>query len=69
VEERMEKLWVVECQYDRKWGICNFTTYQFAFTNYYNAHRVKREIQKHLHEVGSKLWTKKRFRVREYIQK
>ena len=66
----MKRLWVVECQhYDGSWDICDFTDFAFAFTNYYNAHKVKREIQIYLHREGSNSWTKKRFRVREYMRK
>ena len=66
----MKRLWVVECQFkDGQWGICDFVDFAFTFTNFYDAHTVKESIQKHLHGVDSKIWTKKRFRVREYIGK
>ena len=64
----MKRLWVVECRFkDGKWDICDLTNYKFAFLDFYDTHKEKREIQRYFYEVGSKHWTKKRFRVREYI--
>ncbi len=64
----MKRLWVVECQFNNgQWDICKLTPYRFTFTDYYNAHRVKRKIHKYLYIVAPKIWAKKRFRVREYI--
>ena len=63
----MTRLWVVECQFnDGQWDICDFGSYPFAFTNFYEGHRIKKLIQKHLKKEGTNYWKKKRFRVREY---
>ena len=64
----MSKLWVIECQFDDgQWAICDFAEKQFAYTNYDNAHRIKREMQEFLFRTGSDHWTKNRLRVVEYI--
>jgi len=64
----MNRLWVIECQFsDGEWVICDFAGKQFAYTNYYEAHKMKREIQPFLFRTGSDHWTKNKFRVVEYI--
>jgi len=66
----MKRLWVIECQFgDDEWANCDFAQKQFAYTNYYDAHKIKREIQRFLFRTGSDCWTKNRFRVVEYIRR
>ncbi len=65
-----KRLWIVICQFrDGTWEICDFAPSQFAFTDYYSAHRTKRDIQKYLQNHGSKSWYKKRFKVVEFDEK
>lgn len=60
-------LYVVECQFDDGvWDICYFTDYRYASINFYQAHKLKRQIQKYLKEHGSKTWYKRCFRVVKY---
>ena len=66
----MSRLWVIECQFiSGGWDICDFARKQFAYTNYYDAHRIKKEIQGFLFRTGSDHWIKNKFRVVEYIRK
>lgn len=66
----MKRLWVVECQFDDgSWDICDFTEQRYSSTRFYFAHLLKRNIWVFLTRDDSKLWTKKRFRVREWIRK
>jgi len=62
------RCWVVECRFRNSydWGICDFTGVSPMSTNYYEAHDLKRRIQKYLQGFGSKEWYKNRFRVVEY---
>ena len=63
----MRRLWIIEVQFSSgELDICNFTEKPFAYTNFYMAHRMKREIQEFLYRTGSEHWTKKTIRVREY---
>lgn len=65
----MERLWVIECQFGiGQWEICDFAEKQFAYTNYYDAHKIKREIQAFLFRNGSEHWTKNKFKVVEYVE-
>jgi len=64
----MTRLWIVEAMFqDGTWEICWFGTKQFASTNFYNAHKIKRKQYERLRSVGP--WKKKNFRVREYLRK
>jgi len=66
----MNRLWVIECKFSSGgWTICDFAEKQFAYTNYYDAHRIKKEIQGFLFRTGSNHWTKNKFRVVEYTPK
>ncbi len=66
----MQRLWVVEYQFeDGSWDICDFTEQKYSSTRFYSAHLIKRNLWVVLTRYDSKSWTKKRFRVREYIQK
>lgn len=69
----MDRLWVIEAKFrDGVWGICDFASGSgegFAFTNFYDAHKAKRNKQKYLQEHGSKTWYKKCFRVVEYVSR
>ena len=66
----MTRLWVIECRFpDWIWEICNFTDWPYAYTNFYKAHSVKREMQQWLQTHGSRVWFKNRFRVREWRPK
>lgn len=63
----METLYVVEANFqDGTWGICSFANKEYCSTNYFTAHRLKRDLQKYLKEYGNKKWYKKRFRVIKY---
>ncbi|MGI9569504.1 MAG: hypothetical protein ACR2PH_07165 [Desulfobulbia bacterium] len=63
----MDRLWVVEARFKcGTWGICNFGLGEFASTNFYKAHEIKRKEQEYLQTHGSKEWYKNCFRVREY---
>ena len=66
----MKRLWVIECQLTGEgWDICDFTEKQFAYRNYYDAHKMKKEIQLLLFATESIHWTKNKFRVVEYTPK
>lgn len=64
----MDRLWIVEAKFiDGTWGICDFGLKEYASTNYYEAHEIKRKQQAWLQENGAKEWYKNKFRVREYV--
>jgi len=71
----MKRLWVIMSYFksdgksDGKWDICDFAGRNYCFTNFYDAHDGKREIQKYLKECGNKSWYKNRFRVVEFNPK
>ena len=48
-----------------KWGVRDC----YDITSYDDAHRFKRRTYEYLKKYFSNWWTKKRFRVREYIRK
>lgn len=64
----MEKLYVVEANFSNgEWGICNFANkMEYCSTNYFAAHKLKRELQKYLQAHGNKKWYKRCFRVTKY---
>jgi hypothetical protein len=65
----MKRLWVVEATFkDGSIDICDFAERQFAFTNFYKAHRVKKEILNHLCGI-TKRWRKKDITVKEYLRR
>jgi hypothetical protein len=65
----MDRLWVIERQYgNEKWDICGNIENVCGFsTNYYEAQKNKRKIQKILQERYNKNWYKRCFRVSEYV--
>ena len=64
----MKKLWVIEANFSNGTvDICDFGDRQFAFTNFYKAHAMKREIQKYLFGI-SKRWKKDNIKVRRYYR-
>ena len=63
----MERLWIVEAHFKYGgWCICDFGLQEYASTNYYEAHKIKRKQQAYLQKHGAKEWYKNKFRVREY---
>jgi len=65
----MSRLWVVEVEmFSGEWGVCDFGTGNYASTNYYKAHELKRAQYKYLQPYNRE-WYKKCFRVREYTPK
>jgi len=66
----MKKVWIIEATFsDGSIDICDFSEKPFAYTNFYEAHRMKREIQEYLFRTGSEHWTKKTIKVKEYTQR
>lgn len=62
-----DRLWIVQAQFnDGTWAICDFGLGKFASTNFYEAHKIKREQQMYLQTHGNRKWFKKCFRVVEY---
>jgi hypothetical protein len=59
---------VIECRFKKngEWGICDFGIKSPISTNYYEAHKIKRDIQRDFHICYPKEWYKNRFRVVEY---
>ena len=65
------KLWIVEARMgEGRWLACSWSyVVRMGSSNYYEAHKYKREIYNYLHKHFPAYWRKKYFRVREYIPK
>jgi hypothetical protein len=65
----MIKLWVVMAYFeaDNIWDICDFADKPYTSTNFFIAHRFKREIQEDLQKTGYKHWTKNKFKIVRFI--